>query len=44
MINKTQEVRVDKEFKDDSDYGKPVKDKSQKMLIKLKEIKNILEK
>ena len=36
MINLTQEVRVDDEIEDDSDYGKPVKEKIQKILIKLK--------
>ena len=35
MINKTQEVRVDEGFEDDSDIGQFIKLKSQKMLIKL---------
>ena len=34
MINKTQEVRANKEFEDD--YDQSVKEKSQKVLIKLK--------
>ena len=40
MINKTQEVRLNEEFEDASVYGKPVKEKSQKVLIKLK--KNLI--
>ena len=36
MINLTQEVRVDEEIEDDSDYDKLVKEKIQKVLIKLK--------
>ena len=28
MINKTQEVRVDEKFEDDSDYGQSIKEKS----------------
>ena len=35
MIKK-QEVRGNKEFEADSDYGQYVKEKSQKVLIKLK--------
>ena len=36
MINKTQEVKVNEEFEDAWVYGEPVKEKSQKELIKLK--------
>ena len=36
MINKTSEVIANEEFEDDSDYGKYVKRKNKKVLIKLK--------
>ena len=36
MINKTQEVMVGEGFEDDLDYSQSIKNKSQKVLIKLK--------
>ena len=41
MINKAQEVREDEEFKDNSDYSRFGIEKSQKVLIKLKNLKYI---
>ena len=35
MICKTQKVRVDKEVKDNSDFYRSVKEKKQKLPIKL---------
>ena len=36
MINKTQEVMVGEGFEDDLDYSQSIKNRSQKVLIKLK--------
>ena len=36
MNNKTQKVSVNEEFEDNSDYSLSAKDKSQKILSKLK--------
>ena len=40
MINKTQEVRIDKRIEDDSDYGESAKVKSKIVQIKLKKCLN----
>ena len=41
MINKTQEIKINEKFEDNSDYGQSIKEKYQKIWIKLKILINI---